>query len=226
MKRILICFNLTMLFGISLFAQSGADWVSLFDGKSLSGWHLFKKPGAQTAWTVRDGAIYLDVAQKEGRGDLVTDQVYKDFHLQFEWKVAKGSNSGLLFFVQENNYNMSTWHTGPEFQIIDNTGYPDKLDARQKSASLYDLIACPEALIKPTGEWNRGEIMILKGKITFIVNGKTALSVSHNSDEWKSLISKSKFAPMNAFAKTTEGRIALQDHGGEVWYRNIRIQSL
>jgi hypothetical protein len=226
MKRIMVVFSLTILLGMSVFAQSGSEWVSLFNGKSLSGWHLFKKPGAQTAWTVRDGAIYLDISQKEGRGDLVTDQSYKDFHLRFEWKVAKGSNSGIMFFVQENNHNVSTWHTGPEFQVIDNTGYPDKLEPRQKSASLYDLIACPESLIKPTGEWNQGEIIVKQGKITFIVNGKSALSVMHDSDEWKTLISASKFAAMNAFAKTTEGRIALQDHGGEVWYRDIRIKSL
>jgi hypothetical protein len=207
-------------------AQQDKEWATLFDGKSLQGWHLFKKPGAPTAWQVRDGAIYLDISQKEGRGDLVTDQAYGDFHLQFDWKVAKGSNSGLIFFVQEQDPFKATWHTGPEFQVIDNTGYPDKLGPKQMAGSLYDLIACPTDYIKPTGEWNASEIIYQDGKLEFFLNGKKAVSVALGSDEWKSLIAGSKFSAMKDFAKTPQGRIALQDHGGEVWYRNIRIKSL
>lgn len=207
-------------------AQDNKAWVSIFDGKSLQGWHLFKKPGAPTAWQVRDGAIVLDVSQQEGRGDLVTDQAYGDFHLAFEWKVKKGSNSGVIFFVQEQDPFKATWHTGPEFQVIDNTGYPDKLGPKQMAGSLYDLVACPVDYIKPTGEWNASEIIFKKGTLEFILNGKKAFSLVLGSEEWKSLIANSKFSTMKDFAAFTQGKIALQDHGGEVWYRNIRIKSL
>ncbi|MCU0382077.1 MAG: DUF1080 domain-containing protein [Chitinophagaceae bacterium] len=207
-------------------AQADKGWVSLFDGQSLQGWHLFKKPGSQSAWRVQDGAIYLDVSNKEGRGDLVTDQAFGDFHLKLEWKVKKGSNSGVIFFVQEQDRFGATWHTGPEFQVIDNTGYPDKLEPMQMAGSLYDLVACPTEYIKPTGEWNASEIIFQKGKLEFILNGHKAVSIMVGSDAWKTLIANSKFRTMKDFAQSLQGKIALQDHGGEVWYRNILIKSL
>jgi hypothetical protein len=215
-----------MLVNIQALAQQEPGWESLFDGKTLQGWHLFKNPGTRPAWSVNDGAIYLDISRKEGRGDLVTDKSYADFHLKFEWKVAKGSNSGVIFFVQEQDPFKATWHTGPEFQVIDNTGYPDKLGPKQMAGSLYDLLACSPDYIKPTGEWNSAEIIFNRGKLEFILNGKTAVSVVHGSDEWKNLVANSKFGTMKDFARTVSGRIALQDHNGEVWYRNIRIKSL
>jgi hypothetical protein len=209
-----------------LAAQDSQGWISLFDGQSLRGWQLFKKPGAASAWQVRDGAIYLDITQKEGRGDLVTEQAFGDFHLKFEWKVAKGSNSGVIFFVQDRDPYKATWHTGPEFQVIDNTGYADPLGPKQTAGSLYDLIACPPTYIKSTGEWNATEIIFEKGVLTFVLNGNKAFSVTHGSEEWKKLIKDSKFRTMRDFAKETRGKIAFQDHGGEVWYRNILIKSL
>lgn len=210
----------------TVLAQDSQGWVSLFDGQSLRGWQLFKKPGAASAWEVRDGAIYLDITKKEGRGDLVTEKAFGDFHLKFEWKVAKGSNSGVIFFVQDRDPYKATWHTGPEFQVIDNTGYADPLGPKQTAGSLYDLIACPPSYIKPTGEWNNAEIIFEKGVLTFILNGNKAISVTHGSEEWKTLIKDSKFRTMRDFAKATTGKIAFQDHGGEVWYRNILIKSL
>ena len=226
MKKITLFLSMTILSVLFTNAQPEQGWVSLFDGKSLQGWHLFKKPGSQSAWLVQDGAIYLDVSRKEGRGDLVTDQAFGDFHLKFEWKVKKGSNSGVIFFVQEQDRFDATWHTGPEFQVIDNTGYPDKLGPMQMAGSLYDLVACPPEYIKPTGEWNASEIIFQKGKLEFILNGQKAVSIVVGSDAWKTLIANSKFRNMKDFAQLLQGKIALQDHGGEVWYRNILIKSL
>ncbi len=226
MKKITLFLSTTILSVLFANAQPEQGWVSLFDGKSLQGWHLFKKPGSQSAWLVQDGAIYLDVSRKDGRGDLVTDQAFGDFHLKFEWKVRKGSNSGVIFFVQEQDRFGATWHTGPEFQVIDNTGYPDKLGPMQMAGSLYDLVACPPEYIKPTGEWNASEIIFQKGKLELILNGQKAVSIVVWSDAWKTLIANSKFRSMKDFAQLLQGKIALQDHGGEVWYRNILIKSL
>lgn len=226
MKKQFLLWLAISLYHVSVQGQDAQSWTSLFDGQSLSGWHMFKKPGSASAWKVKDGAIYLDIAQKEGRGDLVTDQTFGDFHLQFEWKVAKGSNSGVIFLCREEDPFKSSWHTGPEFQVIDNTGYPDKLDAKQMAGSLYDLIACPTENIRPTGEWNQSEIIFHQGRIEFILNGTKAVSVVVGSEAWKSLIASSKFSTMKDFARFAQGKIALQDHNGEVWYRHIRIKSL
>lgn len=207
-------------------AQDNSGWIKLSGEAGLTGWHLFKKPGENTAWTSIDGVISLDASKKEGRGDIVTDASFGDFELRFDWKVAKGSNSGIIFLVQESDAYDATWHTGPEFQVIDNTGYPEKLDAKQMAASLYDLIPCSVAFIKPTGEWNRTIIKLEKGKLDFIVNGNNAVSTALWNAGWDSLVAGSKFGEMKNFAKTSTGKIAIQDHGGGASYRNIMIKKL
>lgn len=204
-------------------AQKG--WKPLFDGKTLQGWHLFKKPGTTPAWKVQDGVLYLDVTTKEGRGDLITDQEFGDFEFKFEWKVAPAANGGVIFFSQEEERFGATWFTGPEFQLIDNTGYPEKLHDGQMAASLYDMIPCPPSIIKPTGEWNTTTISFIKGKLKFIVNGQKTVDIEVGGKEWNELIAKSKFADMKDFAKKTRGRIALQDHGGAVFFRNMQIKA-
>lgn len=216
-----------VLMAIMTFSSTHAQqWKPLFDGQTLKGWHLFKKKDTQPAWVVKDGAIFLDVSgPKEGRGDLVTDEVFGDFELKFEWKIGAGSNSGLILFVQENDKVDATWHTGPEFQLIDNTGYPDKLKPGQMAASLYDMIPCPAEYIKPTGEWNETTISFRKGVLAFMVNGKKPVNIEVGGTEWNKLIAESKFKDMPLFAKNTKGQIALQDHGGAVWFRKIMVRT-
>lgn len=207
-------------------AQDNTGWIKLSGEAGLTGWHLFKQPGINPAWNSADGVISLDANKKEGRGDIVTDVTFGDFELRFDWKVAKGANSGVIFLVQESDAHGATWHTGPEFQVIDNTGYPDKLDAKQMAASLYDLIPCPVESIKPTGEWNTTVIKLEKGKLDFIVNGKNAVSTVLWNAAWDNLVAGSKFGTLKNFAKTPTGKIALQDHGGGASYRNIMIKKL
>jgi hypothetical protein len=207
-------------------AQDKNGWIKLSGENTLTGWHLFKKPGTISAWTSINGVISVDANKKEGRGDLVTDATFGDFELKFDWKVAKGSNSGIIFLVQESEAHDATWHTGPEFQVIDNTGYPDKLESKQMAASLYDLIACPVEYIKPTGEWNSTVIKLEKGKLDFIVNGKKAVSTTLWNAGWDNLVAGSKFSTLKNFAKLSTGKIAIQDHGGGASYRNISIKKL
>lgn len=207
------------------FAQK-SKWQILFDGSSTTHWHTFNNPGKPTAWTIENGALYLDAASKEGRGDLVTNEEYEEFEMYFEWKVSTGNNGGVIFFVQEDPKFSATYITGPEFQVIDNVGYPGKLDAKQKAASLYDLIPCDPSMIKPAGEWNTSVIRFKNKKLEFIVNGQKAISTTLWDENWERMVSGSKFAKMCCFAKTAKGRIALQDHGGGTWYRNIKIRRL
>lgn len=216
---------LIFIIGQSSFAQK-SKWEVLFDGKSAAKWHTFNNPGKPTAWTIQDGALYLDASAKEGRGDLVTNEEFDEFELKFEWKVATGVNGGVIFFVQEDPKFDATYITGPEFQVIDNVGYPGKLGEKQHAASLYDLIPCDPSLIKPAGEWNTSVIRFDDNKLEFIVNGKKAISTTYGDANWDKLVAGSKFAKMCCFAKNTKGRIALQDHGGGTWYRNIQIRRL
>jgi hypothetical protein len=235
MKKInifLIAFLLTghFVFGQTVNTLSQKEkkqgWELLFDGKSTVGWHSFKKSSIGEAWKVKDGALWLDVSEKNGRGDIVSDRSFGDFHFTFEWRVAPKSNSGIIFLVQDREPYSATWHTGPEYQLIDNDNYPSSLTPKQMSASLYDLIACPKEYVKPAGEWNTGGIKLKKGKLAMYVNGKLAVSTQLWDAQWQQLVSGSKFVEEKDFAREPKGRFAIQDHGGEVMMRNMKVRSL
>ncbi|MGL6269511.1 MAG: 3-keto-disaccharide hydrolase [Chitinophagaceae bacterium] len=226
MKAVLLSLIFFNVMTKSSVAQDKTGWIKLSGEAGLSGWHLFKQPAIQPAWNSVEGVISMDASKREGRGDIVTDAIFEDFELRFEWKVSKGSNSGIIFLVQESEAHDATWHTGPEFQVIDNTGYPDKLEAKQMAGSLYDLIPCAVEYIKPTGEWNTTVIKLERGKLEFIVNGKNTVSTTLWNADWDSLVADSKFGTLKNFAKKTTGKIAIQDHGGGASYRNIIIKKL
>ena len=207
-------------------------WTSLFDGKTTKGWHSFGKTTAGEAWTVDNGSIVFDpAAKKAGKegGDLVSDESYNDFHLQLEWKIAKNGNSGIIFFVQDDPIKYkNTWHTGPEMQVLDNDGHPDGKIISHRAGDLYDLIVGKEGVAKPFDEWNKVDIISVKGKLDLILNDITVVSTHLGDSGWKELIRRSKFAKGESpdFAKIFSGHIALQDHGDKVSFRNIRIQKL
>lgn len=207
-------------------------WINLFDGKTLNGWHSYGKLKPGNSWVVEDGAIHLDASNKEGYqsqsgGDLVTDQSFKDFDLQLEWKISKGGNSGIIFYIHEDKSKFDeSWRSGPEIQVLDNDGHPDAKIYKHRAGDLYDLIASSPETVKPAGEWNHLEIKSEKGKLEVYLNQVKVLSTNLWNDEWKQLIAGSKFKNMPGFGTFREGKIALQDHGDDVWYRNIRIKNL
>lgn len=217
---------LACLLLISFSPAKAQNWVKVFDGQTTTGWHVYKKPGQANAWKVRDGELYLDVNSTDAKGDLVTDEVYEDFEMKFDWKVDAGKNSGVIFFVQEDDAHEATWHSGPEFQLIDNDGYPNQLKPNQLAGSLYDLIACPAGIVKKAGEWNTTVIRVKGDKLDFIINGKKAVSTKLWDDKWYNMVAESKFVEFKDFAANKKGRIALQDHGGGAYFKNIMIRKL
>ncbi|MBN8837591.1 MAG: DUF1080 domain-containing protein [Sphingobacteriia bacterium] len=227
MKKVILTFGF-MLFAFSIMAQKKEQWISLFDGKSTQGWHTYGKPTASDlAWKVQDGTLYLDASQKTGRGDIVTAEEFENFHLKLEWKISKNGNSGIMFHVHEDTAIYKyTFHTGPEMQVLDNEGHPDAKINKHRAGDLYDLIACSKETVKPAGEWNTAEIICNKGKLELLLNGTTVVATTLWTDEWKQLVANSKFKTMPGFGIFKSGRIALQDHGNEVWYRNIVIKKL
>ena len=206
-------------------------WISLFDGVSTKGWHGYGKANVGKAWKVNDGAIYLDASAKknyqtEGGGDIVTDNEFENFDLKLEWKISKYGNSGIIFYVHEDSTFKESWNTGMEMQVLDNDGHPDGKIYKHRAADLYDLIPCSIETVKPVGEWNQVEIIANKGKLELKLNGATVVSTTLWDDNWKKLIAESKFKNMPGFGTFTKGRIALQDHGNNVWFRNIVIKKL
>lgn len=208
---------------------AGKGWISLFDGKTTNGWHAYNKTGIGKAWKVEDGALRLDAAsKKEGQtegGDIVTDQEFEDFHLKLDWKISPKGNSGVIFYSKEDPQYAQMWHTGPEMQILDNDGHSDAQIHKHRTGDLYDLIESKEA-VKPVGEWNTAEIVSKGGKLDFYLNGQHTLSTTMWDDNWRRMIAASKFKDMPAFGTIRKGRIGLQDHGDDVWFRNIMIKRL
>lgn len=210
----------------------GDGWVSLFDRKTTTGWHSYGKDKAGELWKIADGALYLDTSKKagyqtSGGGDLVSDAEYGNFDLKLEWKIAPKGNSGIVFYIHEDTAKYKeSWFTGLEMQVLDNGGHPDGKIPKHRVGDLYDLISCTKETVKPTGEWNEVEIMSKDGKLDLFLNGTNVVTTSMWDDNWKKLVAGSKFKAMADFSTYKKGKIALQDHGNMVWYRNIKIKEL
>ena len=207
-------------------AVDSSGFQSLFDGKSTAGWHSYGKATASPAWKAADGVLSLDTSIKDA-GDLVTDNSYENFDLKLEWKISKNGNSGVIFLIQEDTAKYDkTYKSGPEMQVLDNDGHPDGKILKHRAGDLYDLIKSTSEPVKPVGEWNQAEIVINKGKLELKLNGVTTVSTTLWDDNWKKLVAGSKFKDMPNWGTFTSGKIALQDHGNVVSYRNIVIKKL
>lgn len=205
---------------------TSSGWHNLFDGVTTTGWHSYGNTIADPTWKVKDGALMLDTTVQHGT-DLVTDGTYDNFDLKLEWKISRNGNSGILFYVQEDTTKYKeTYKSGPEMQVLDNDGHPDGKIPKHRAGDLYDLIKSSTEPVKPVGEWNQAEIIANKGNLVLKLNGVTVVSTTLWDDNWKKLIAGSKFKDMPNWGTFTSGKIALQDHGNEVWFRNIQIKKL
>lgn len=203
-------------------------WISLFDGKSTKGWITYGKTSLGSCWKVEDGGVlHLDASEKNGRGDIIHDLELENFHFKIDWKISKNGNSGIIFWAQNDTAKYKrVWYTGPEMQVLDNDGHPDAKINKHRAGNLYDLVASKEDVTKPVGEWNTAEIICNKGKMEFKLNGESILTTTYGDDQWNQLIATSKFKSMQGFGKIFKGHIALQDHGDDVWFRNIMVKKL
>ncbi len=202
--------------------------VSLFDGKSLSGWHGFNKSGEIKNWAIEDGAmVCLGAAKDAAGGDIVSDKQYGDFELNWEWKISKGGNSGLMYHVIENQKYKSPYETGPEYQMVDDIGFPEKLEDWQKTGADYAMYAANEKKkVKPVGEWNTSKIIYNNGHVEHWLNGEKIVEFDASGDEWKKKRAEGKWKDFPDYGSAKKGAIALQDHGNKAWFKNITIKEL
>ncbi|MEG0947873.1 MAG: DUF1080 domain-containing protein [Bacteroidales bacterium] len=217
--------------------------IVLFDGESFNGWRGYNRQDVPTAWTIEDGCIKIngsgmgEAGAKDG-GDIIFDQKFGNFELTFDWKVDKGSNSGIFYLAQEVP-DKPIYYSAPEYQILDNQNHPDArlgIDGNRCSASLYDMIPAKPQNSKPYGEWNTGKILVYKGTVVHFQNGEQMLEYHLWTPEWQEMLDKCKFSQdknpvaydllINCGGDEKAGYIGLQDHGDNVWYRNIKVKKL
>ncbi|TAE17142.1 MAG: DUF1080 domain-containing protein [Bacteroidetes bacterium] len=208
------------------------SWQLLFNGKNTQGWHNYGKTTIGKGWKVENGTLHLDASAKNDwqsadGGDIVFEQEFTNFHLSLEWKIAKNGNSGIMFFVHEDTLQYKyPWMTGPEMQVLDNNGHPDAKIFKHRAGDLYDLIPCSKETVKPAGQWNHAEVICNKGVLTFKLNRTVVVTTTLWDAAWKKLVAESKFNAYPGFGIYQKGKIALQDHGDDVWYRNIKVRQL
>lgn len=213
-------------------AEKEDGWVLLFNGKNFDGWRGENSDSFPTkGWIVEDNSMKcvgsgMGEAGGDG-GNILYDKKFKDFDLKFDWKISKGGNSG-IFYMGEDIPD-ALWKTAPEYQILDNENHIDGQlgkDGNRKSASLYDLIPAKPQNSKPWGEWNTGEIMVFKGTVIHKQNGEVVLEYHLGTDDWNNMLKNSKFSEYKDFGIYREGYISFQDHGDNVWFRNVKIKEL
>jgi hypothetical protein len=231
MKRLVVLFGLGMiLFGCGAATiptlsvdEQNAGWKMLLDGKTFNGWRGYKMEQAPPAWKVtKNGELYFS---KKGKGgDIMTADEYGSFELQLEWKIAKGGNSGIFFWVSEDrNYS---WETGPEMQVLDNAHHKDGGDTKTSAGSNYALHAPEREVTRPIGEYNAVRLVVNGTHIEHWLNGVKIVEYEIGSPDWEERVAASKFAKMPGYGRNRKGHIVLQDHGDKVWYRNIKIRPL
>lgn len=215
--------------------KSAADegWIVLFDGSNTDEWRGYGKEEFPVgAWVVEDGVLHIKGSgrgEAGGGGDIITRRKFSNFELELEWKVSEGGNSGIFYLAQEIP-GEPIWKSAPEMQILDNERHLDaKLgkDGNRQAGSLYDLIPAVPQNAKPAGEWNKVKVMVYKGTVVHWMNGENVLEYHLWTDDWNTMVLNSKFRTYEWFVNTAEeGHIGLQDHGDDVWFRNIRIKEL
>jgi len=213
--------------------EIAAGYVLLFDGKSTENWRGYNQESfPELGWIIEDDALKVQGSGKGeagGGGDIISIKKYKNFELSLDWKVSAGGNSGIFYLAQEKP-EQPIWKSSPEMQILDNDGHPDAIlgiDGNRTAGSLYDLIPVSKKTVNPAGEWNSVKILVFKGTVIHWVNGEQVLEYHLWTDDWNQMVLNSKFKDYEDFLNTAEeGYIGLQDHGDDVWFRNIKIKEL
>jgi hypothetical protein len=202
--------------------EKAGGWQLLFDGRTADRWVGFKKDALPEGWQVEDGCL----VRKEKAGDIVTRDAFADFELAIEWKISEGGNSGILFRVTDSHD--AVWQTGHEMQVLDNDRHRDGQNPLTMVNSCYALYPPKDEKdwCNPVGEWNQVRIVADGPHVEFWCNGTKVVGFRIGSDEWTKRVADSKFAKFAGFGTKPEGRIALQDHGDWVAYRNIKVRPL
>jgi hypothetical protein len=221
-------------------AERTAGWRLLWDGKTAEGW---RTPSSERfpsrGWQMTNGTLSVLATgggESRGGGDIITKERFSQFELMVEFKITEGANSGVKYLVQPNLSPIDRITgkpaamgsaIGPEFQVLDDLRHPDAKagrDGNRTLGSLYDLL--PAATTKkpnPIGEWNTARIVVTSKRVEHWLNGEKILEYERGSEAYRQAVAGSKFKSIAEFGEWADGHILLQDHGNQVWFRNLKI---
>lgn len=214
-------------------AEQKDGWKLLWDGKTTNGWRGAKLTSFPTGgWAMENGVLRVlnsNGAESTNGGDIVTIKKYKNFELTVDFKITDGANSGIKYFVDTELNKGEGSSIGCEFQILDDKLHPDaKLGVKgnRTLGSLYDLIPAPTDKFFRKSDFNTARIVVHGNKVTHYLNDKITVEYERGTPMWNALVNYSKYSVWPNFGNAAEGTISLQDHGNEVFFKNIKIKEL
>lgn len=210
------------------------EWEVLFDGEEaqLAGFHLYNEPSlSPERWSIIGDVLTLasraeapDLREKENI--VISPRGYRDFELELDWKMSVGANGGIFYKVVEDPKYDKPWHTGLEYQLLDNDNHPERFVDTHRAADLFDIFSAVDANVRPALAWNHTRLVVQGTRVEHWLNGDLVLETDTASPEWAEAVANSKYQDLKNFAQPVAGRIILQDHGDRAWYKNIRIREL
>ena len=211
-------------------AEKAAGWRLLFDGKTTQGWRGYKMDAMPPGWKVVDGVLARVSGGAGGKGagggdDIVTVEQFDNFELQLDWRILdKAGNSGVVLRAAEDA--ATSWHTGPEYQLLDNSAYAGR-SVKELAGACYDLYAPPKDVSRPQGQWNTTRVVADGRHVEHWLNGTKLVEYELGSDDWKRRVAASKFKDMKHFKDPPlKGHICLQDHTARLEFRDIKIRPI
>ena len=200
-------------------------WQLLWDGKTFDGWHTFNKDSV-IGWEIKDGLLISLGLGGDHANDIVTNKDYQNFELSVDWKLSPGGNSGLFYYAVEGKYP-EIYAIAPEYQLVDDMGFPEKLEEWQKTAACYGMYTADSAkTLKPIGEFNTSKIIVNNGHVEHWLNGDKVVEYQLWTDDWNKRIKEGKWKDFPDYASSKTGKIGIQDHGQSNAFRNIKIKIL
>ncbi|MEM1319565.1 MAG: DUF1080 domain-containing protein [Bacteroidota bacterium] len=210
-------------------AESAEQWTALFDGQSTEGWRAFNGDTLPDGWIVEEQCLKSLGKGGDIGGDIVYGaQEFENFDLRMEWKISTGGNSGIFYHVQEGEQYQAAYQNAPEYQVLDDIGFPEPLQDWQQLGADYAMYSADieRKIVKPAGEWNSSRIVFTPQKVEHWLNGEKIVAFVPWSADWKQRRQAGKWKDFPDYGMAKKGLIGLQDHGSFIWYRNIRIKEL
>jgi hypothetical protein len=210
--------------------EKAEGWQLLFDGKTIDQWHGFNGEDVSQGWVIEDECLKSLGHGGDIGGDLVTSREFENFELSLEWRIAHGGNSGILYGVIEDPKYIAVYYTGAEYQLLDDIGYPDKLEEWQLSGANYAMHLADKSKkkLQMVGgpEFNTSRLIVNGTHIEHWLNGEKVVEFERWTDDWNKRKAEGKWKDFPDYGMAKKGKLSLQDHGYFIWFRNIKIREL